>query len=76
LLLRVSSADLTTLQGKKLSHTRKFRKDFVDDAILGEYFRTFANYPIDVACDNGVIHYWHCSPDYAVGGGVGQKKQL
>jgi hypothetical protein len=71
----VSSADLTTLQGKPLTYTRKFRKDFVDDAILGENtFGPFANYPIDVACDNGVIHTIGIalSPDYAaVGGGVG-----
>jgi uncharacterized surface protein with fasciclin (FAS1) repeats len=72
----VSSATLTTLQGKAISYSRKFRKDFVDDAILGEKtFGPFADYPIDVACDNGVIHTIGIalSPDYAaVGGGVGQ----
>ena len=72
----VSSADLTTLQGKKITYSRKFRKDFVDDAILGEKtFGPFADYPIDIACDNGVIHTIGIamSPDYAaVGGGVGQ----
>jgi uncharacterized surface protein with fasciclin (FAS1) repeats len=74
----VSSADLTTLQGKPISYTRKFRKDFVDDAILGEKtFGPFSDFPIDVACDNGVIHSIGIalSPDYAaVGGGVGQKQ--
>jgi len=48
---------LATLNGKDLTYSRKFRKDFVDDAILGEVtFGIYSNFPIDVACDNGVIH--------------------
>mmetsp|Transcript_24774 Transcript_24774/g.36667 ORF Transcript_24774/g.36667 Transcript_24774/m.36667 type:complete len:190 (+) Transcript_24774:42-611(+) len=53
----VSTGALTTLQGSALTYSRKFRKDFVNDAILGEKtFGAFADFPIDVACDNGVIH--------------------
>uniref|UniRef100_A0A7S2EJ04 FAS1 domain-containing protein n=1 Tax=Trieres chinensis TaxID=1514140 RepID=A0A7S2EJ04_TRICV len=53
----ISSADLTTVNGKTLTYSRKFRKDFVNDAIIGEKtFGPFADFPTDVACDNGVIH--------------------
>jgi hypothetical protein len=51
----------------------------VDDSILGEKtFGAFSDFPVDVACDNGVIHAVgiQLSPAYsAVGGGVG-KTQL
>jgi uncharacterized surface protein with fasciclin (FAS1) repeats len=53
----VSSASLSTMQGESLVYSRKFRKDFVNDAILGEKtFGPFADFPVDVGCDNGVIH--------------------
>ena len=53
----LSSAPLTTLQGSALTYGRRFRKDFVDDAIVGEKtFGRFSDFPTDVACDNGVIH--------------------
>jgi uncharacterized surface protein with fasciclin (FAS1) repeats len=53
----VSNQPLTTLQGTALTYSRKFRKDFVNDAILGEKtFGQFSDFPIDVACDNGVVH--------------------
>lgn len=53
----LGSADLTTLQGTPLTYGRRFRKDFVDDAIVGEKtFGLFSDFPTDVACDNGVIH--------------------
>lgn len=53
----VATAPLTTAQGQALTYSRKFRKDFVNDAILGEKtFGAFADFPVDVACDNGVIH--------------------
>jgi uncharacterized surface protein with fasciclin (FAS1) repeats len=72
----VSSANLSTVQGESLVYSRKFRKDFVNDAILGEKtFGPFADFPVDVACDNGVIHSVGIAlaPGYAtVGGGVGQ----
>jgi uncharacterized surface protein with fasciclin (FAS1) repeats len=74
----VSTANLATLQGGSLTYSRKFRKDFVDDAILGEKtFGAFSDFPVDVACDNGIIHSVGIalSPNYAaVGGGVGQKQ--
>jgi uncharacterized surface protein with fasciclin (FAS1) repeats len=74
----VSSNPLKTLQGESLTYSRKFRKDFVDDAILGEKtFGAFSDFPVDVACDNGLIHSVGILsvPGYVpVGGGVGQKQ--
>ena len=71
----VGSADLSNELGKSLTYSRKFRKDFVDDAILGEKtFGPFSDFPVDVKCDNGIIHsIGLClDPAYsAVGGGVG-----
>jgi len=53
----VSSTPMTALSGQAITYSRKFRKDFVNDAILGEKtFGPFADFPVDVACDNGVIH--------------------
>ena len=53
----ISTAPLTTLQGQPLAYSRKFRKDFVNDAIVGEKtFGAFSDFPTDVACANGVIH--------------------
>ena len=53
----VSSTPLATLQGASIAYSRKFRKDFVDDAILGEKtFGQFSDFPTDVAADNGTIH--------------------
>jgi hypothetical protein len=49
--------DFETLSGKSLTYTRKYRKDFLDDAIIGmigEIGQT--PYPKNVECDNGVIH--------------------
>jgi hypothetical protein len=46
-----------TLNGESLTYTRKYRKDFLDDAIIGmigEIGQT--PYPCDIECDNGVIH--------------------
>jgi uncharacterized surface protein with fasciclin (FAS1) repeats len=53
----ISSDALTTLAGPSLVYSRKFRKDFVNDAIVGEKtFGPFADFPTDVDCDNGVVH--------------------
>jgi len=53
----VSSADLTSLGGEKLTYRYAVRKNFVNDAIIGEKtFGPYSDYPIDVACSNGVIH--------------------
>jgi len=54
---QVGSADLTSISGEKLVYKRAFRKDFVNDVIIGEKtFGQFADFPVDVACSNGVIH--------------------
>jgi len=53
----VGSTPLNTLTGQAIAYSRKFRKDFVNDAIVGEKtFGPFADFPTDVQCDNGVIH--------------------
>lgn len=53
----VSSADLTSLGGVPLKYRYAVRKNFVNDAIIGEKtFGPYADYPIDVQCGNGVIH--------------------
>ena len=53
----ISSTPLETLSGHTLAYSRKFRKDFVNDSIVGEKtFGAFSDFPTDVACDNGVIH--------------------
>lgn len=53
----LGSANLQTLSGGTLTYGRRFRKDFINDAIVGEKtFGRFADFPTDVTCDNGVIH--------------------
>jgi len=53
----VSSADLTNVGGTPLSYRRAVRKDFVNDAIIGEKtFGMFSDYPVDVQTSNGLIH--------------------
>jgi uncharacterized surface protein with fasciclin (FAS1) repeats len=53
----LGSADLTTLSGSALVYKRQFRKDFINDSIVGEKtFGPFEDFPTDVACDNGIIH--------------------
>ena len=52
------SSDVMTLTGKALIYERKFRKTFMDEAIIGQVdnFGGGSAYPVDVAADNGVIH--------------------
>jgi len=52
------TGDLKTLQGSSLQYSRKFRKTFVDDAIVGQEdnFGGGSKYPVDIVCDNGIIH--------------------
>merc|ERR1712032_650047 len=51
----VGSADLTSISGEELVYRRAFRKDFVNDAIIGEKtFGQFADFPTDVTCSNGL----------------------
>jgi uncharacterized surface protein with fasciclin (FAS1) repeats len=53
----LATSPLVTLSGATLQYKRQFRKDFVNDAIVGEKtFGAFDNFPTDVYCDNGVIH--------------------
>merc|ERR1712071_342949 len=53
------NADQKTLNGGTLTSYRKFRKNWLDDAVIGlksEGASKGMNWPADVACDNGVIH--------------------
>eukprot|EP00586_Coscinodiscus_wailesii_P003046 CAMPEP_0172483870 /NCGR_PEP_ID=MMETSP1066-20121228/11071_1 /TAXON_ID=671091 /ORGANISM="Coscinodiscus wailesii, Strain CCMP2513" /LENGTH=192 /DNA_ID=CAMNT_0013248021 /DNA_START=52 /DNA_END=630 /DNA_ORIENTATION=- len=53
----ISNTPLQSLTGQALTYSRKFRKDFVNDAIVGEKtFGPYNDFPTDVACDNGIIH--------------------
>lgn len=53
----VGTAPLTSLGGVPLVYKRAFRKDFVNDVIIGEKtFGQFSDFPTDIACSNGVIH--------------------
>ena len=53
----IPSADLTSLTGTPAVYRYAVRKHFVNDAIIGEgTFGPYSDYPVDVACDNGVIH--------------------
>jgi len=53
----VGSVALTSIGGTALVYKRAFRKDFVNDVIIGEKtFGQFSDFPTDVACSNGVIH--------------------
>lgn len=48
--------DLTSLAGP-LTYRYAVRKHFINDAIIGEKsFGPYPDFPIDVACGNGVIH--------------------
>lgn len=54
---QVGSSDLSNLGGKPLVYKRAFRKDFVNDVIIGEQtFGRFSDYPTDVQTSNGVVH--------------------
>jgi uncharacterized surface protein with fasciclin (FAS1) repeats len=51
------TAALKALDGTDLTYRYAVRKNFVCDAIIGEKtFGPYDDYPIDVECDNGVIH--------------------
>lgn len=51
-------ANLPTLNGKELTYGRRFRKNFIDDAIIGQAdnFGGGSAYPTDITCDNGIVH--------------------
>merc|ERR1719491_1131971 len=53
------NSDQKTLNGGTLTSYRKFRKNWLDFAVIGlksEGASKSSNWPADVACDNGVIH--------------------
>jgi hypothetical protein len=53
------TVDQPTLNGGTLTAYRKFRKNWLDGAIIGlssEGASKSSSWPADVACDNGVIH--------------------
>ena len=53
----LSSADLTTVQGGKITYRRMFRKDFVDNAFCAaKSAPPRTSYAGDIQADNGVIH--------------------
>jgi uncharacterized surface protein with fasciclin (FAS1) repeats len=53
----LSGADLTTLEGSKITYRRMFRKHFVDNAFCGAMASPpRSSYPGDVKADNGLIH--------------------
>eukprot|EP00536_Pseudo-nitzschia_multiseries_P017103 jgi/Psemu1/314012/fgenesh1_kg.1381_\ len=48
---------LETLSGHILTGKSEFRKHYADDALIGHVGQTYGTpYPIDVICDNGIIH--------------------
>jgi len=53
----LGSADLTTLQGGKITYRRMFRKDFIDNAFCAvKSSPPRTSYAGDIKADNGVIH--------------------
>jgi len=53
------TGDLKTLQGSTLTYGRRFRKTFLDNAMVGISSSGASKgqvYPVDVECTNGVIH--------------------
>jgi len=53
------SGDQVTAEGSTLKYKRFARKTFLDDAIIGQGPSGAATgevYPVDVQCDNGIIH--------------------
>ena len=53
------TSDQKTLNGGTLTSYRKFRKNWLDGAIIGlksEGPSTSSTWPADIECDNGVIH--------------------
>lgn len=55
----LSSGGLSTLQGGSLTYRRMFRKDFLDEALVGVKSAGASkggNFPCDVNADNGVVH--------------------
>ena len=53
----VPTTPLVSIGGVPLKYRYAVRKHFVNDAVIGEKtFGPYSDYPIDVQCENGVIH--------------------
>ena len=53
----LSSADLTTVQGGKITYRRMFRKDFIDNAFCAvKASPPRTSYQGNIKADNGIIH--------------------
>jgi len=53
----LGSADLTTVEGSKITYRRMFRKDFVDNAFCAaQASPPRTSYPGNIKADNGLIH--------------------
>eukprot|EP00636_Phaeomonas_parva_P012141 CAMPEP_0118888718 /NCGR_PEP_ID=MMETSP1163-20130328/25863_1 /TAXON_ID=124430 /ORGANISM="Phaeomonas parva, Strain CCMP2877" /LENGTH=195 /DNA_ID=CAMNT_0006827289 /DNA_START=15 /DNA_END=602 /DNA_ORIENTATION=- len=52
------NGDFTSMAGQTLKYERKFRKNFINEAIIGQAdnFGGGSTYPTDIPADNGVIH--------------------
>ena len=50
------SADLQSISGATLKYERKFRKTFLNDAIVGQTGFGGYDFPVDVQADNGCVH--------------------
>jgi uncharacterized surface protein with fasciclin (FAS1) repeats len=54
----LASADLTTLEGSKITYRRMFRKDFVDNAFCAaKASPPRTSYAGNIKADNGLIHF-------------------
>jgi hypothetical protein len=54
----LSSADLTTVQGGKITYRRMFRKDFIDNAFCAvKASPPRTSYAGNIKADNGLIHF-------------------
>jgi uncharacterized surface protein with fasciclin (FAS1) repeats len=53
--------DLKTLHGDTISCRHEFRKNYADDALIGQADNHTggSKYPTDVRCENGIIHAIH-----------------
>merc|ERR1719199_660644 len=55
----LSTGNLKTMEGSSITYNRKFRKDFLDDALVGNKSAgpsKSQNFPCDAEADNGIVH--------------------
>jgi hypothetical protein len=64
--------NLKTLQGETIACRHEFRKNYANDALIGQCDNHTggSKYPTDVRCENGIIHAIHCVlvPGYKAAG--------